>query len=120
MMTQPVNSTQATQPTPSPSPTPTAKPTASGAASLAYVDALKKYPERFQFNACQGTPATIAVRKGTPVMLDNRDKTGITLVADKQTFKLGGYGYDVFFPETIGNLTVTCDGKNSVTLNVEQ
>jgi len=119
-MTQSGSSTQMTEPTPSPTPTAAATPTATGAASLSYQEALKKYPERFQFNSCQGTPATIAVRKNTPVMLDNRDKVGHTFVADKQTFKLGGYGYYVFYPETVGNLTVTCDGKNSVTLNVEQ
>ena len=102
--------------------TPTTTPvTTVGGTKLSYGDAIKAYPERFQFSKiCQGTPATIAVRVNTPVMLDNRNTTAITLKADTQTFKLAGYGYDVFYPKVLGNIVVTCNGKNSVTLNVEK
>ena len=103
--------------------TPTTTPvTGSGSGTkLSYGAAIKAYPERFQFSkTCQGTPASIAVKKGTPVMLDNRNSFAITVKADTQTFRLGGYGYDVFYPEVLGNLTVTCNGKNSVTLNVQK
>jgi hypothetical protein len=103
--------------------TPTSTPasTATSGARLSYGAAIKAYPERFQFsNGCQGTPAIIAVRKGTPVMLDNRNATAYTFKADAQTFKIAGYGYVVFYPEVLENLVVTCNGKPSVTLNVEK
>jgi hypothetical protein len=102
--------------------TPTSTPTSTGApgTKLSYGAAIKAYPERFQFTQCHGTPATIAVRKGTPVMLDNRNATAYTIKADTQTFRIAGYGYDVFYPEVLGNLVVTCNGKASVTLNVEK
>lgn len=108
--------------TPAATSTPTSTPTSSvGAKKLSYAAAMLAYPERFQFsNGCQGTPAIIAVRKGAPVMLDNRNATAYTFKADTQTFKIAGYGYDVFYPEVLGNLVVTCNGKASVTLNVEK
>jgi hypothetical protein len=100
--------------------TPSSTP-ASIAKKLSYGAAIQKYTERFQFsNGCQGTPATIAVKKGSPVMLDNRNAAAYTFKADKQTFKIAGYDYDVFYPEVLGNLVVTCNGKPSVTLNVEK
>jgi hypothetical protein len=103
--------------------TPTSTPvTGTGIGTkLTYGAAIKAYPERFQFsNQCEGTPATIAARKGTPVMLDNRNNGEITIKADSETFKLPGYTFAVFYPEIIENLAVTCDGRNSVTLNVEK
>ncbi len=87
---------------------------------LSYGDAIKTYTERFQFSQCQGTPATIAVKKGSPVMLDNRDAIAHTFKADTQTFKIAGYDYAVLYPQVLGNLVVTCDGKDRVTLNVEK
>jgi hypothetical protein len=92
----------------------------SSAGKLSYGDAIKAYPERFQFTKCQGTPATIAIRKGSPVMLDNRNSTAYTFKADTQTFRIAGYDYAVLYPEVLGNLVVTCNGKDSVTLNVEK
>jgi hypothetical protein len=114
-------STPATSPTTATS-TPTTTPVSTTVPkNLSYGAAIKAYPERFQFsNQCEGTPATIAVRKGTPIMLDNRNNGEITIKADSDTFKLPGYNYAVFYPEIIENLAVTCDGKNSVTLNVEK
>lgn len=101
--------------------TPTSTPASGGTtAKLSYGDAIKAYPERFQFLQCQGTPHSIAVRKGTPVMLDNRNTTTYTFKADTQTFVIPGYNYVVFYPEVLGNLVVDCNGKPSVTLNVEK
>jgi hypothetical protein len=94
--------------------------TTNPAKKLSYEAAIKAYPERFQFSQCQGTPASISVKKGSPVMLDNRDAVAHTISADTQTFKLAGYGYDVFYPAVLGKLPVSCDGKNRVTLNVEK
>src|SRR5579872_163171 len=98
--------------------TPTSTPVTIPSNKLSYGAAIKAYYERFLFsNVCQGTPASISVRKGSPVMLDNRNATAITVKADTETFRLAGFNYDVFYPEVLGNLTVTCNGKNSVTLN---
>jgi hypothetical protein len=99
--------------------TPTSTP-ANVTGKLSYGDAIKAYPERFQFKLCQGTPASIAVKKGTPVMLDNRDATAHTFKADTQTFRIAGYDYAVLYPEVLGNLVVTCDGKTRVMLNVQK
>ena len=118
---QSTNTNTATNTTASSTPTTTPATGTGSGTKLSYGDAIKTYTERFQFSQqCHGTPATIAVRKGTPVMLDNRNNGSIVIKADTETFKLAGYGYDVFYPEVLGNLTVTCNGKNSVTLNVEK
>lgn len=98
--------------------TPTSTPTTTKV--LSYGDAIKAYPNRFQFLQCKGTPAVIAVKKGTAVMLDNRDTVAHTILADTQSFRIAGYSYAIFHPSVIGNLTVKCDGKNSVTLNVQK
>jgi hypothetical protein len=99
--------------------TPTSTP-ANVAKKLSYGDAIKAYPERFQFKLCQGSPASIAVKKGTPVMLDNRDTIAHTFKADTQTFRIAGLDYVVLYPQVLGNLVVTCDSKDRVTLNVEK
>jgi hypothetical protein len=103
--------------TPTTTPASIVKPPAK---KLSYGDAIKAYPERFQFVQCRGTPASISVKKGTPVMLDNRDRTAHTFKADTQTFKIAGYDYAVAYPSVIGSLYVTCDGINRVMLNVEK
>lgn len=101
--------------------TPTSTPASAVIAQkLSYGDAIKKYPNRFQFSQCQGTPSVIAIKKGSPVMLDNRDAVAHTIKADTQTFRLAGFGYAILYPQVLGNLPVTCDGKNRVMLNVEK
>ncbi len=92
----------------------------SGSGKLSYGDAIKKYTTRFQFSKCLGTPASIVIKKGSPVMLDNRDTVARTIVADKQTFRIGAYDYAILYPQVIGNMAVTCDGVNRVMLNVEK
>ncbi len=94
--------------------------TTGGTKKLAYGDAIKAYPYRFQFSKCLGTPATLAVKTGSYVMLDNRDSVAHTIVADKQTFKIAGFDYALVHTSTLGNLSVLCDGKPRVTLNVQK
>jgi hypothetical protein len=91
-----------------------------GSKNLSYGDAIKAYPERFQFTGCHGTPNSIAVKKGTAVMLDNRDTVAHTIKADSQTFYLPKLSYAILHTSVIENVPVLCDGKNSVTLNVEK
>jgi len=94
---------------------------------LSYTDAVKKYTNRFQFFKCSGTPGLISVKKGTPVMLDNRDATAHTIKANGQTVRIAGYDYAVIYPTlttkdstdlTLSN--ITCDGGGAATLNVEK
>lgn len=114
------NIPQTATPTASSTPTSTPISTTAPGKKLSYGDAIKAYPERFQFSKCQGSPATMAVKKDTPVMLDNRDSYAHTIKAAAQTFKLPGYGYVIFYPKVLGNIAVTCDGVNRVMLNVQK
>ena len=112
---------QATPPTASPTtPTTTSKPLA----KLDYGEAVKKYPFRFQFVNCGANPGTLNVKKGTAVMLDNRDNQTHTIKANGQTVRIAKYDYAVIYPQTVtsngGDATVTCDGGGSGVLNVEK
>ena len=100
----------------------TSTPASSGraAAKLAYGDAIKAYPYRFQFSQCHGTPGTMAVKKGSIVMLDNRDPIAHTIVADSQTFKIAGYDYALLHTSALTNINITCDGGGAAKLNVEK
>lgn len=100
----------------------TSAPASSGktAAKLSYGDAIKAYPYRFQFSQCHGTPGTMAVKKGSIVMLDNRDPISHTFVADSQTFKIAGYDYALLRTSALTNINITCDGGGAAKLNVEK
>src|SRR3989344_1209067 len=77
---------------------------------LSYEKAIKAYPYRFQFSKCSGTPGTLTVKKGSIVMLDNRDAVAHTFKANNQTFKIAGYGYALLKTSAITNANITCDG----------
>jgi hypothetical protein len=87
---------------------------------LSYGDAIQAYPFRFQFSQCHGNPGSMTVKKGTKVMLDNRDSTAHSIKIGSQTFKIAGYDYAVYYSPTIGLLNITCDGGGSATINVEK
>lgn len=103
-----------------PTPTPPAK-------KLSYGEAIKAYKYRFQFVNCHGNPGMISVKKGDPVMLDNRDAVAHTIKANGQSFRIAAYDYALVYPSivtkdnvdlTLSNLT--CDGGGAATLNVEK
>ncbi len=107
-------------------PEPTASPTPTGS-KLSYGEAIKTYKYRFQFSNCHATPGTISVKKGQPVMLDNRDKVAHTIKANGQSFRIAGYNYALVYPAIVTkdnvDLTlsnITCDGGGAGTLNVEK
>lgn len=94
---------------------------------LSYEEALKTYRYRFQFSDCHALPGTISVKKGQPVMLDNRDKAAHTIRANGQTIRVAALDYAVLIPrlEAVGDIkfdtsNVTCDGGGSAILNVEK
>jgi hypothetical protein len=118
----PVNATStpvSIPPVPKPAVPPSIKPSPV-VNKLSYGDAIKAYPERFQFSSCQGTPISITVKKGAQIMLDNRDSVAHTFKADSQTFKISGYDYAILHTSVVGSSSVACDGRNTVTLNVAQ
>ncbi len=87
---------------------------------LPYGAAINTYPYRFQFSQCHGNPGQLAVKKGTVVMLDNRDSIAHTFKADSQTFKIAGYDYALLKTSAISNVNITCDGGGAALLNVEK
>ncbi|HYV33891.1 MAG TPA: hypothetical protein VE973_03530 [Candidatus Limnocylindria bacterium] len=97
------------------------------ATKLSYSAAVNTYKYRFQFSQCHGTPGTISVKAGQPVMLDNRDATAHTIKANGQSFRIAAHDYAVIYPYSItkGNVDLTlsnvsCDGGGAATLNVEK
>ncbi len=98
-----------------------------GTKKLSYGDAINTYKNRFQFSQCHGNPGIISIKKGQPVMLDNRDKVAHTIKANGQTIRVAAYDYALLYPAnvTVGNVSadasnVTCDGGGAATLNVEK
>lgn len=94
---------------------------------LNYGEAIKAYPSRYQFINCSANPGQMTVKKGTAVMLDNRDKVAHTIKANGQSVKIAALDYAVIYPKlvTIGEPTtaspnMTCDGGGSGLLNVEK
>ena len=87
-----------------------------GTKKLSYGDAIKKYPYRFQFVNCSGNPGTIAVKQGSIVMLDNRDKVAHTIKADSQTFRIAGYDYALLHTSVISNVNILFDGGGAAKL----
>ena len=102
--------------------TSTTSPVTKPAAKLSYSDAIKAYPYRFQFSQCHGNPGTLAVKKLSIVMLDNRDAVAHTVKADNQTFKIAKYDYALLHTNALTgtNVNVTCDGGGAAILNVEK
>ena len=98
-----------------------------GTNKLSYGEAIKFFKNRFQFVNCHGTPGVISVKRGVPVMLDNRDKKAHTIKANSQSFRIAALDYTVVYPAlaTKDNVdmslsNVTCDGGGAASLNVEK
>lgn len=98
----------------------TSTPPTGSQTRLSYGDAIKAYPYRFQFSNCSGNPGTLAVKKGSVVMLDNRDAVSHTIKADKQTFKIAAYDYALLHTSALSNTNITCDGGGAAVLNVQK
>ena len=87
---------------------------------LSYGEAIKAYKYRFQFVQCHANPGSMAVKKGSPIMLDNRDSQAHSIKTPDQTFTIAGFDYAVYYPNTIGIFKLTCDGGGSSDLRVEK
>ena len=115
--------TQGNTGTPATTPVDQATPPGTSTGSTAvssYGAAVAAHPYRIQFTACHGNPGTLNVKKGTVVMLDNRDTTAHTVKADSQTFDIPGYGYVLLHTSTVQSINITCDGGGAALLNVEK
>lgn len=113
--------------TPEQSTTTTEQATTNTVKKLSYGDAIKAYPFRYQFINCSANPGQMTVKKGTAVMLDNRDKVAHTIKANGQSIRVAALDYAVIYPKlvtagepTIASPNMTCDGGGSGLLNVEK
>ena len=95
--------------------------------SLSYTNALKIYVDRrIQFsinssNYCTMNPYTIAFRKGTNAMFDNRANKQITIYLDGKPYYIKAYGFKIITLTTSATLphTIKVDcgtGKNNGTI----
>lgn len=102
--------------------TTTKTPVASKSASTQYLDALNIYKKSgyyIQFFPCQATPGTLSVKKGTKVMLDNRDSKAHAIAVGATKYNLAAYGFAIAPFNTVGTTYVTCDGGGSATVTVQ-
>jgi len=114
--------TTPTPATPTPAPTPSTGGSKTGsqpAKSPEYEKALDTYANRFQFDKCMGIPGQMSVKRGTKVMLDNRNPEPHTYVVGSQTFTVAAYSYAIVTATDLGTYIITCDGGGSAQLNVE-
>lgn len=92
--------------------------------SLAFTNALKTYQYRIQFDQCHGTvnlvgTGILSVKKGSKVMLDNRDDAAHTIAFAGQSVKVAANDFAIVTAGKSGTFNVTCDGGGAATLNVE-
>jgi hypothetical protein len=93
------------------------KPKSSG---LTYEEAVELYGGfRFQFASCSGVPGTMTIKKGSSVMLDNRDGKAHTIAVGSKKYTLTPYGFAIATPTETGLLYVTCDGGGAAQLTVQ-
>lgn len=118
---QPISTPPAPAPAPAAvAPSPKPKAAASPApAKLSYGDALATYQYKIQLLACHSTPGSLIVKKGSPVMFDNRDHNTHAIVLGNQTVSVPGLDYTVFYPQVLGNFDFTCDDGGSGILMVQ-
>lgn len=100
--------------------TSTAKPT-----TLSYEQLVNKYVnQRIQFDAaCHANPASLNLRNGSDLMLDNRAPSANTVYVDDVKYALPGYGYKII---TLSNkslpyvVRVDCgSGKNNAEIRLQ-
>ena len=122
----PTNESSSNQAVTPPSTTPT-PPTLKaslyqGTSSLKYEDALRAYSaSRFQFADCRNVaPISMVVKRGTKIMLDNRDDLAHTFGIAGTNYRISGYHFLLVGTPIAGTYTLMCDGVNSVRLQIEK
>lgn len=92
------------------------------ASSQEYLKALEIYRKSgyyLQFYPCQATPGSLVVKKGSKVMLDNRDKETHVFGIMGSRYTVQPYSFAIATLNTLGNNYVTCDGGGSAVINVQ-
>lgn len=109
--------TSTTPPTAGQNTSPTSPPTST------FGEAINTYDYRIQFSDCTGVivpgTGTLAMKKGTKLMLDNRDPEPHTIRFNGRSYSLRAYGFTVVTADTVGNFTVTCDGGGAAQLKIQ-
>jgi len=94
-------------------------------AGTTYTQALNTYSAetgsgyRFQFVNCNGTPGSLAIKKGVTFMIDNRDKDAHTFVVGSLTYKVGAEGFAIATAKDVGTYNITCDGGGAAQVIVQ-
>lgn len=90
-------------------------------ASESYLQALKIYKNSgyyLQFYPCQATPGTLTVKKGSKIMLDNRDSKTHVIGIKSVKYNIGSYNFAIATLNTLGTNYITCDGGGSAQITV--
>jgi hypothetical protein len=94
-------------------------PLSASAAYLKALDTYKKAGLYLEFTNCHGLPGSLSVKKGTGVMLDNRDNKGHTFGFENKLYGAGSYRYVIVTPQHTGTDYITCDGGGAAQLLVQ-
>ncbi|HSE56528.1 MAG TPA: hypothetical protein VLB02_00350 [Candidatus Paceibacterota bacterium] len=78
---------------------------------LSRTEAAAKYAgQRMEFSLdCKAAPATVAVKQGATVMLDNQSNKPHTVALAGKLYAIGAYKYRTVTLATLGSFPVACD-----------
>ena len=90
-------------------------------ASQSYLQALSIYQKSgyyIQFFPCQASPGSLIVKKGSKIMLDNRDSKTHLIGIRSVRYNIGSYNFAIATVDSLGTNYVTCDGGGSAQITV--
>lgn len=90
-------------------------------ASEAYLSALNVYQKTgyyMQFFPCQATPGSMILKKGSKIMLDNRDAKSHLIGIRSVRYNIGAYNFAITSLDSLGTNYVTCDGGGVAQITV--
>ncbi len=86
-----------------------------------YIQALSTYQKSgyyIQFFPCQASPGSLIVKRGSKVMLDNRDNKTHVIGIRSVRYSIGSYNFAIATVDSLGTNYVTCDGGGSAQITV--
>ncbi|MEK7624719.1 MAG: hypothetical protein AAB467_00025 [Patescibacteria group bacterium] len=90
-------------------------------ASEAYLNALNIYQKSgyyMQFFQCQASPGSMVLKKGSKIMLDNRDSVTHLIGIRSVRYNIGSFNFAIATLDSLGTNYVTCDGGGSAQITV--
>lgn len=90
-------------------------------ASEAYLEALNTYQKSgyyMQFSSCQANPGSQVLKKGSKIMLDNRDGKSHLIGIRSVRYNIGAYNFAIATLNSVGTNYVTCDGGGAAQITV--